>query len=117
MRAQGGGEIINISSGVSKVPPERYRTNPVAPYASTKYALNGITLIGRQQLAADNISLGLVYPGVCRREDSGGGRNASGGGLHRELETSSHGKHSSRLIVAHFTAGASFSGGISSTIL
>ena len=64
MRAQGGGVIINISSGASKIPPERYRTNPVAPYASTKYALNAITLIGRQELAADNISLGLVYPGV-----------------------------------------------------
>ena len=64
MRAQGGGVIINISSGASKIPPERYRTNPVAPYASTKYALNAMTLIGRQQLAADNISLGLVYPGV-----------------------------------------------------
>ncbi len=43
MRAQGGGVIINISSGASKIPPERYRTNPVAPYASTKYALNAIT--------------------------------------------------------------------------
>jgi len=64
MRAQGGGVIINISSGASKIPPERYGTNPVAPYTSTKYALNAITLIGRQQLAADNISLGLVYPGV-----------------------------------------------------
>jgi short-subunit dehydrogenase len=56
--------IINISSGASKIPPESYRTNPVAPYASTKSALNTITLIGRQELAADNISLGLVYPGV-----------------------------------------------------
>lgn len=65
MRTQGGGVIINISSGTSKIPPERYgRTNPVGPYASTKYALNAITLIGRQELAADNISLGLVYPGV-----------------------------------------------------
>ncbi|QBD76457.1 SDR family NAD(P)-dependent oxidoreductase [Ktedonosporobacter rubrisoli] len=64
MRAQGGGVIINISSGTSKLPPEKYRTNPVGPYASTKYALNAITLIGRQELAADNISLGLVYPGV-----------------------------------------------------
>ena len=64
MRAQGGGVIINISSGTSKIPPERYRTNPVGPYTSTKYALNAITLIGRQELAADNISLGLVYPGV-----------------------------------------------------
>ena len=65
MRAQGGGVIINISSGTSKIPPERYsKANPVGPYASTKYALNAITLIGRQELAADNISLGLVYPGV-----------------------------------------------------
>ncbi len=65
MRAQGKGVIINISSGTSKIPPERYnKTNPVGPYASTKYALNAITLIGRQELAADNISLGLVYPGV-----------------------------------------------------
>jgi short-subunit dehydrogenase len=64
MRAQGGGVIVNISSGTSKIPPERFRANPVGPYASTKYALNAITLIGRQELAADNISLGLVYPGV-----------------------------------------------------
>jgi short-subunit dehydrogenase len=64
MRAQGGGVIINVSSGVSKIPPERYRTNPAAPYASTKYALNAISLIGRPQLAPDNISLGVVYPGV-----------------------------------------------------
>jgi short-subunit dehydrogenase len=65
MRAQGGGAIINISSGTSKIPPERYKgANPVGPYASTKYALNAITLMARQELAADNISLSLVYPGV-----------------------------------------------------
>jgi short-subunit dehydrogenase len=65
MRAQGGGVIINISSGTSKIPPERYRGgNPIGPYASTKYALNAITLLGRQELATDNISVGVVYPGV-----------------------------------------------------
>jgi short-subunit dehydrogenase len=65
MRAQGGGAIINISSGTSKIPPERYRGgHPIGPYASTKYALNAITLLGRQELAADNISVGVVYPGV-----------------------------------------------------
>jgi NADP-dependent 3-hydroxy acid dehydrogenase YdfG len=64
MRAQGGGVIINISSGASKAPPESFWMNPIAPYVSTKYALNAITLIGRQQLTADNIFLGLVYPGV-----------------------------------------------------
>ncbi len=64
MRAQGGGVIVNISSGTSKIPPERYGVSPVGLYASTKYALNAITLISRQQLATDNISLGLVYPGI-----------------------------------------------------
>jgi short-subunit dehydrogenase len=64
MRAQGGGAIVNISSGTSKLPPERFKANPIGPYASTKYALNAITLIGREELAADNISLGVVYPGV-----------------------------------------------------
>jgi NADP-dependent 3-hydroxy acid dehydrogenase YdfG len=65
MRAQGGGAIINISSGTTKIPPERYgKAIPVGPYSSTKYALNAITLIGRQELADDNISLSVVYPGV-----------------------------------------------------
>lgn len=64
MRAQGEGVIVNISSGTSKIAPERFSANPVGPYASTKYALNALTLIGRQELAADNISLGVVYPGV-----------------------------------------------------
>jgi short-subunit dehydrogenase len=64
MRAQGGGVIVNISSGTSKIPPERFRASAIGPYASTKYALNALTLIGRQELAADHISLGLVYPGV-----------------------------------------------------
>ncbi len=71
--------IINISSGTSKIPLERYRTNPVGPYASTKYALNAITLIGRQELAADNISLGLVYPGVTATNFS---NNLAGGNVH-----------------------------------
>ena len=59
MRKQGGGIIVNISSGTSKMILPR-----VGPYASTKYALNAITLTARQELAEDNIRLGLVYPGV-----------------------------------------------------
>jgi NADP-dependent 3-hydroxy acid dehydrogenase YdfG len=58
MRSQGGGVIINISSGLSK------RILPGAgPYASTKYALNALTLTAREELAADNIRVGLVIPG------------------------------------------------------
>lgn len=59
MRQQGGGVIVNISSGLSK------RIVPgVAPYASTKYALNALTLTARIELAPDNIRVGLVYPGI-----------------------------------------------------
>ena len=59
MRQQRDGVIINISSGLSK------RIVPgVGPYASTKYALNAITLTARQELAADNIRVGLMIPGL-----------------------------------------------------
>jgi NAD(P)-dependent dehydrogenase (short-subunit alcohol dehydrogenase family) len=58
MRQQGGGVIVNISSGLSK------RIVPgVGPYAATKYALNALTLTARAELAADNIHVGLVIPG------------------------------------------------------
>ncbi|MBA3824342.1 MAG: SDR family oxidoreductase [Ktedonobacterales bacterium] len=59
MRAQGGGVIINISSGLSKM-----LVPGVAPYASTKYALNALTLTARHELARDNIRVGVMYPGV-----------------------------------------------------
>lgn len=59
MRAQGGGLIINISSGTTTaVIPN------VAPYASTKAALNTLTRAARLELAPDNIRVGLVFPGV-----------------------------------------------------
>ncbi|GAC1655744.1 MAG: SDR family oxidoreductase [Herpetosiphon sp.] len=58
MRQQGGGMIVNISSGVSKMYlPE------LGGYASTKYALNALTLTLRAELAADAIKVSIVYPG------------------------------------------------------
>ncbi len=58
MRQQGGGVILNVSSGLSK------RIAPgVGLYASTKYALNAITLTARLELAKDNIRVGLMIPG------------------------------------------------------
>ena len=36
----------------------------VGPYASTKYALNALTLTARRELAPDNIRVGLVLPGI-----------------------------------------------------
>jgi NADP-dependent 3-hydroxy acid dehydrogenase YdfG len=63
MRSQGGGVIVNISSGTSKaVLPG------VGPYASTKYALNSLSLTARQELASANIRVGLVYPGITATE-------------------------------------------------
>ena len=60
MKAQpDGGVIINISSNVSKM------TIPgIGAYASTKYALNGLTLTARGELAADNIRVVLFHPGL-----------------------------------------------------
>lgn len=59
LREQGGGVIVNVSSGTSKMV-----LPGVGPYASTKYALNSLTLTARQELTADNIRVGLVYPGI-----------------------------------------------------
>jgi NAD(P)-dependent dehydrogenase (short-subunit alcohol dehydrogenase family) len=72
MRAQGSGVIINISSGLTR------RIVPgVGPYASTKYALNALTLTARAELAADNIHVGLVFPG--RTINTNFGQNAIAG--------------------------------------
>jgi NADP-dependent 3-hydroxy acid dehydrogenase YdfG len=63
MQAQGGGVIINISSNVSKM-----AIPGIGAYASTKYALNGLSLTARNELAADNIRVVLFHPGRTRTE-------------------------------------------------
>lgn len=63
MRAQGGGVIVNISSGTTKMVGVG-----LAPYSSTKHALNALSLAARQELAGDNIRVGLVYPGMTATE-------------------------------------------------
>ena len=57
MRRKGGGRIINISSLVSK------GCYPgLSAYASTKYALNALSLIARQELAKDGIVVSVMPP-------------------------------------------------------
>jgi len=57
MKTQGGGLILNISSMVSKnYYPE------LAAYASTKYALNAISLTAREELKKDNITVSVFHP-------------------------------------------------------
>lgn len=68
MRAQGGGVIINISSSVSKL-----AIPGIGAYASTKYALNGLSLTARNELADDNIRVVLFHPGATA---TGFGKNA-----------------------------------------
>jgi short-subunit dehydrogenase len=57
MRAQGGGMIVNISSRVSK----NYYPM-LGAYASTKYALNALSLTARAELAKDNIIVSVMHP-------------------------------------------------------
>lgn len=59
MRRQGGGAIVNISSGTALM-----NIPNMAPYSSLKKALAGISLTSRAELAADNIVVSLVYPYV-----------------------------------------------------
>jgi len=54
-----GGVIINISSNVSKM-----AIPGIGAYASTKYALNGLTYTARGELAPDNVRVILFCPGL-----------------------------------------------------
>lgn len=68
MRRQGGGSIVNISSNVSKM-----AIPTIGAYAATKYALNGLTLTARGELAADGIVVTVMHPGLTATNF---GRNA-----------------------------------------
>jgi short-subunit dehydrogenase len=57
MREQGGGAIINVSSGTSLM-----HLPNMSAYSSVKSALNVITLTAREELAKDNIKVSVVYP-------------------------------------------------------
>ena len=68
MRTQGGGSIVNVSSNVSKM-----AIPTIGAYAATKYALNGLTLTARGELADDGIVVTVMYPGATATNF---GRNA-----------------------------------------
>src|SRR5215212_2651619 len=63
MRAQGGGTIVNVSSGTS-----RMVLPGVGAYAATKAALNMLSLVAREEFAPDGIVVSLVYPSVTATE-------------------------------------------------
>ncbi|MGD0328098.1 MAG: SDR family NAD(P)-dependent oxidoreductase [Minisyncoccia bacterium] len=68
MRKQGGGVILNISSVVSKA-----NYPYLGAYASTKYALNALSLAARAELEKDNVVVGIMLPGMT---DTDFGKNA-----------------------------------------
>jgi short-subunit dehydrogenase len=57
MRAQGGGTIVNVSSGTSLM-----NLPNMSPYSSLKRALNALSLAAREELKRDNIAVSVVYP-------------------------------------------------------
>lgn len=70
MREEGGGMILNISSRVSK----NYYPN-LSAYASTKYALNAISLTARAELEKDHIVVSVFHPKMTA---TGFGKNSVG---------------------------------------
>ncbi len=65
MRKQGGGAIVNISSGTSLM-----AIPGISAYSSTKRAINGISLTAKEELAKDKITVSLVYPYITKTEFS-----------------------------------------------
>ena len=80
MRERGGGAIVNVSSGSS-----RMVLPGVGAYAATKAALNMLSLVAREEFAPDGIVVSLVYPSVTATEFHdklrAGAMGAGGGGL------------------------------------
>jgi NADP-dependent 3-hydroxy acid dehydrogenase YdfG len=63
MRAQGGGSIVNVSSGTSQ------RVIPgLGAYAATKAALNMLSAVARAEFASAGIAVSTVYPRVTESE-------------------------------------------------
>ena len=63
MREQGGGAIVNISSGTALM----YAPG-LSGYSATKRALTGLSLTARGELKSDNIVVSVVYPYVTKSD-------------------------------------------------
>jgi short-subunit dehydrogenase len=63
MRKQGGGTIINLSSGTALMD-----LPGMSPYSSSKKALAGISLAARQELQGDGIVVSVAFPYITLTE-------------------------------------------------
>jgi NADP-dependent 3-hydroxy acid dehydrogenase YdfG len=70
MRAQGGGDIINITS-----PAGRLAAGPFGPYTVSKFALTGMNELLRQQVGESGIRVCTLEPGATSTEVAEGIRN------------------------------------------
>ena len=61
MRASGGGSIVNLSSSVAVRP-----FAGIAAYATTKWAIRGLTRVAALELVDGNIRVNAVLPGYIR---------------------------------------------------
>jgi short-subunit dehydrogenase len=57
MRKQGGGAIVNVSSGTALMQLEE-----MGPYSALKAALAQLSLTAREELKEENISVSVIYP-------------------------------------------------------
>jgi NADP-dependent 3-hydroxy acid dehydrogenase YdfG len=67
LRAAGGGRIVNVSSGST-----RMARSGVGAYAATKCAVNMLSEVARLELADDNIQVTLLLPSITATEFGGG---------------------------------------------
>jgi short-subunit dehydrogenase len=67
MRSQGGGRIVNVSSGSIHTPAPM-----VAAYAASKAGLAVFSAVARVELAADGIEVSTVLPSLTATEFGGG---------------------------------------------
>jgi NAD(P)-dependent dehydrogenase (short-subunit alcohol dehydrogenase family) len=67
MRAQGGGRIVNVSSGVIQTPAPM-----VSAYAASKAGLAMLSAVARVELASDGIDVSTVFPSLTATEFAGG---------------------------------------------
>lgn len=75
-QARNGGQIINVSSGLGRMPTVPFRS----AYSAAKHALNALTAALRMELAATHpgIAVSVVMPGPVATDF---GNNALGGGV------------------------------------
>lgn len=82
MRKEGGGAIVNISSGTVFMRPYP----GMSAYVASKRALTGFSLVAREELKKDNIIVSTVYPYITATNfykdaiSAGQGREVPSGG-------------------------------------